>query len=94
MSKENEAARAVQWVVRDLRKRVREFGAKEAIFARARAMAKADGLDFYEALGRLGQRGGKKTGMIKRAAAGPKAFQETEEMRAKRLGDLERRGLW
>lgn len=84
---------AVQWVVRDLRKRVAEFGAKEAIFARARQMARNEGMDFYAALGKLGRNGGKKTGAIRRAQA-PKLAVETEEQRLKRLADMERRGLW
>lgn len=84
---------AVQWVVRDLRQRVQEFGATEAIFARARRMAKAEGMDFYAALGKLGRHGGKKSGAIRRAQA-PKQAVETEEQRLKRLADMERRGLW
>lgn len=83
----------MQWVVRDLRKRVREFGATEAIFARARQMARSEGMDFYEALGKLGRNGGKKSGAIRRASM-PKPLVETEEQRLKRLADLERRGLW
>lgn len=82
---------AVQTVVRDLRKRVQEFGAKEAIFARARRMAQAEGMDFYAALGRLGKRGGKKSGALRRAAA-PKVL--TAEERAKQVADMEKRGLW
>jgi len=81
----------VQWVVRDLRKRVKYFGAREAIFARARQMAKAEGMDFYAALGKMGKHGGKKSGAIRRAQ-GPKVL--TPEQRAKQLADMERRGLW
>ena len=85
---------AVQWVVRDLRRRVQEFGAKEAIFERARRMAKAEGMDFYAALGKLGKHGGKKSGAIRRAQAPKAPAPETPEQRAQRLDDLERRGLW
>jgi hypothetical protein len=81
----------VESVVRDLRKRVLEFGAKEAIFARARQMAKAEGMDFYAALGKMGKHGGKKSGAIRRAQA-PQVL--TPEQRAKQLADMERRGLW
>ena len=83
--------KAVQSVVRDLRKRVQEFGAKEAIFARARQMAKAEGMDFYTALGRLGKHGGKKSGAIRRAQA-PQVL--TPEQRAKQVADMEKRNLW
>lgn len=82
---------AVQWIVRDLRKRVHKFGAKEALFARARQMAKAEGMDFYDALGTLGRHGGRKSGAIRKAA---KPAAESAEQRAKRIADLERRGLW
>ena len=81
----------VQSVVRDLRKRVQEFGAKEAIFARARRMAKAEGMDFYAALGKLGKRGGKKSGALRRAQA-PQVL--TPEQRVKQLAEMEKRGLW
>jgi hypothetical protein len=82
---------AVQSVVRDLRKRVQYFGAREAIFARARQMAKAEGMDFYAALGRMGKHGGKKSGAIRRAKA-PQVL--SPEQRAKQLADMEKRGLW
>lgn len=82
---------AVQSVVRDLRRRVREFGAKEAVFARARQMAKAEGMDFYAVLRKMGQHGGKKSAANRRV---PKALPETAEQRAMRLADMERRGLW
>ena len=83
--------KAVQSVVRDLRKRVQEFGAKEAIFARARRMAKAEGMDFYAALGKLGKHGGKKSGAIRRSQA-PQVL--TPEQRAKQVADMEKRNLW
>ena len=83
--------KAVQSVVRDLRKRVQEFGAKEAIFARARRMAKAEGMDFYAAMGKLGKHGGKKSGAIRRSQA-PQVL--TPEQRAKQVADMEKRNLW
>lgn len=92
--KQEKMKAAVQAVVRDLRGRVREFGAKEAIFARARQMAQAEGMDFYAVLGKLGRHGGKKSAAGRRAQAPKPPFSESPEVRAKRLADMERRGLW
>jgi hypothetical protein len=78
----------------ELRDRVIRLGAREAIFARARKMATADGIDFHTALGRLGRNGGRRTGAMKKASAPKPPFSETLDQRVSRVGELEKRGLW